>query len=108
MKKIFSVFIAALLIMTLAACSSTSGGGKGKKNSDIEVVSEIEGKVRVSLAGWQLENGIDPITGINTVGLNEFLDNEFYPRYPNIKLEIYQVPWKMHKQSNLQCYSLLM
>ena len=79
MKKIFSVFIAALLIMTLAACSSTSGGGKGKKNSDIEVVSEIEGKVRVSLAGWQLENGIDPITGINTVGLNEFLDNEFYP-----------------------------
>ena len=94
MKKIFSVFIAALLIMTLAACSSTSGGGKGKKNSDIEVVSEIEGKVRVSLAGWQLENGIDPITGINTVGLNEFLDNEFYPRYPNIKLEIYQVPWE--------------
>ncbi|MEK3889968.1 extracellular solute-binding protein [Bacillus sp. FSL K6-3431] len=94
MKKSISIFIVALIIMmSLAACSSSSGG-KGEKKSDIEVVSDIKGTVRVSLAGWALENGIDPITGINTIGLNEFLENEFYPRYPNIKLEVYQVPWE--------------
>lgn len=94
MKRIFSLgMVVLLLMMSLAACSSSSDS-KSVTRTDIDVVSEMEGTVRVSLAGWPLENGIDPITGINTIGLNEFLDNEFYPRYPNIKLEIYQVPWE--------------
>src|SRR5690606_15548344 len=60
----------------------------------IEVVSDIEGTVRVSLAGWQLEDGIDPITGIDNVGFDTFVKEEFEPRFPNIKLEVYQVPWE--------------
>ncbi|MBW7455222.1 extracellular solute-binding protein, partial [Paenibacillus sepulcri] len=56
-----------------------------------------EGTVRVALAGWTLENGIDPLTGNNSVGLNEFLEKNFKPKYPNIKLEIYQIPWENAK-----------
>lgn len=86
------------MALGLVACSSSSGGGgsKGgdKKKSDIEVVSDIEGTVRVSLAGWQLEDGIDPITGIDNVGFDTFVKEEFEPRFPNIKLEVYQVPWE--------------
>ncbi|MCJ7841268.1 extracellular solute-binding protein [Lederbergia sp. NSJ-179] len=92
MKKIFSILITILLVTALAACSSTTESGKDTSN--IEVVSDMEGKVRISLAGWQLENGIDAVTGQETVGFEEFLKNEFEPRYPNIELEIYQVPWE--------------
>jgi multiple sugar transport system substrate-binding protein len=90
-KKFYLVLI-ALVMLTTAACSSTSSNEEN--TSDVEVVSEVEGTVRVSLAGWQLESGIDPITGIENVGLEEFIKKEFEPRYPNIKLELYQVPWE--------------
>ncbi|GIN70571.1 hypothetical protein J14TS2_10460 [Bacillus sp. J14TS2] len=91
MKKIFSILITTLLVAALAACSSSTKGGKDTSN--IEVVSDMEGTVRVSVAGWPLEDGIDPITGKETIGFEEYLKNEFEPRYPNIELEIYQVPW---------------
>ncbi|QNF26690.1 extracellular solute-binding protein [Metabacillus sp. KUDC1714] len=90
-KKIYLVFIALIMLIT-AACSSTASNED--EISDVEVVSEVEGTVRVSLAGWQLESGIDPITGVENMGLNEFIKKEFEPRYPNIKLEVYQVPWE--------------
>lgn len=93
MKKVIMIFFALLIFTALTACTSSSGGN-GNRNSDIDVVSEMEGTVRVSVAGWQLEDGIDPITGIDNIGLNEFLKQEFEPRYPNIKLEISQVPWE--------------
>ncbi|MBO0995401.1 extracellular solute-binding protein [Bacillus sp. SD088] len=91
MKKIFSILITTLLVAALAACSSSTDGGKDTSN--IEVVSDMKGTVRVSVAGWPLEDGIDPITGKETIGFEEYLKNEFEPRYPNIELEIYQVPW---------------
>lgn len=91
MKKIFSILITALLVAALAACSSSTEGGKDTSN--IDVVSDMEGTVRISVAGWPLEDGIDPITGKETIGFEEYLKNEFEPRYPNIELEIYQVPW---------------
>lgn len=87
-----ALLISLFLLFTLGACSKSKE--KNIVNQDIAVVSEIEGKVRVSLAGWQLENGIDPITGINTTGFDDFVKAEFNPRYPNIELEIYQVPWE--------------
>jgi len=90
-KKLYLILI-ALLILTTAACSSTSS--TTKEASDAKVVSKVKGTVRVSLAGWQLESGIDPITGIDNMGLKDFLKKEFEPRYPNIKLELYQVPWE--------------
>ncbi|MBS4198229.1 extracellular solute-binding protein [Bacillus sp. FJAT-49732] len=96
MKKFLAMFSGLVLIFTLVACSSSSGGGgkNDKPKSDIEVVSDIEATVRVSLAGWQLEDGIDPITGIDNVGFDTFVKEEFNPRFPNIKLEVYQVPWE--------------
>ncbi|GIN58632.1 sugar ABC transporter substrate-binding protein [Lederbergia ruris] len=91
MKKIISILTTLLLVIILTACSSTTEGGKD--TSDIDVVSDMEGTVRVSVAGFPLEDGIDPITGKETIGFENFLKNEFEPRYPNIELEIYQVPW---------------
>ena len=37
----------------------------------------MEGTVRVALAGWRLDNGIDALTGNPTIGLNEYLDKTF-------------------------------
>lgn len=91
MKKTISILTTLLLVIILTACSSTTEGGKD--TSDIDVVSDMEGTVRVSVAGFPLEDGIDPITGKETIGFENFLKNEFEPRYPNIELEIYQVPW---------------
>ena len=88
-----SLFIISVVsMMFLAACSDSNDSNS--ESSDIEVVSEVEGTVRVSVAGWQLENGIDPVTGIDTIGFDEFAKKEFEPRYPNIELEVYQVPWE--------------
>src|SRR5690625_3761398 len=90
--RLGTIIVLLLVILSVVACSDSTG--KNKVDSDIEVVSEVEGKVRFSLAGSQLENGIDPITGAETIGFEEFIDTEFSPRYPNIELEIYQVPWE--------------
>ncbi|GGE51603.1 hypothetical protein GCM10011391_32980 [Pullulanibacillus camelliae] len=57
----------------------------------------MKGTVRVALAGWQLDNGIDALTGAKIQGLKDYLKEEFYPRYPNIKLELTQVPWENAK-----------
>lgn len=93
MKKAVLLILSFVLTFTLAACSGGSntdvtGGVK------IEKVSDMEGTVRVALAGWQLENGIDALTGNPVIGLNEYLDKTFKIMYPNIKLEVYQIPWE--------------
>ncbi|MFP3361849.1 extracellular solute-binding protein, partial [Planococcus sp. SIMBA_143] len=48
----------------------------------------------VALAGFQLEDGIDPITGVENKGLETFIKEEFQPRYPNIEVSLTQVPWE--------------
>ncbi|MDC3418038.1 ABC transporter substrate-binding protein [Aquibacillus salsiterrae] len=93
--KLFLV-VCMLSVFTLAACSSESGSVEGQ-NSDIEVVSDIEGTVRVALAGFQLEDGMDPITGVENKGMKTFIKEQFTPRYPNIKVELTQVPWENAK-----------
>lgn len=92
MKKLMIMFLAFLMFFSLIACSSESSSTSENKN--IKVVSEVKGTVRVALAGWQLENGLDPITGTQATGLKEYVEKEFKPRFPNIKLELYQVPWE--------------
>ena len=95
MKKFLFRLLSVIMVITLIACSSESGGESSNTvDKDIDIVSDMDGTVRVALAGWQLESGIDPITGIENIGLNEFLEQEFKPRYPNIKLEVYQIPWE--------------
>ncbi|MFC0470402.1 ABC transporter substrate-binding protein [Halalkalibacter kiskunsagensis] len=93
MKRfLFSVF-AVVMVTALSACGGSSSSTDSEA-SDVDVVSDMEATVRVALAGWQLESGIDPITGVENMGLNEYVEKEFKPRYPNIKLELYQVPWE--------------
>lgn len=93
MKKIWFMMFSFLMILSLVACSSEETSN-AKSEKKVEVVSEIKGTVRVALAGWQLEDGVDPITGAKNKGMKTFLEEEFYPRYPNIKVELYQIPWE--------------
>lgn len=93
MKKLVLLMLSCVLVLSLAACSGGSdtdvtGGAEIKK------VSDMEGTVRVALAGWQLDDGINTQTGNSTVGLNEYLKQTFNKMYPNIKLELYQIPWE--------------
>ncbi len=92
MRSKLVCWLVILFIPLLVACSDSSSSDS--QNSDIEVVSEIEGTVRVALAGFQLEDGIDPITGIENKGMQTFIEEEFQPRFPNIKIELTQVPWE--------------
>ncbi|GAB2567393.1 ABC transporter substrate-binding protein [Gracilibacillus alcaliphilus] len=93
MKRKMAFLMVALFVLLLAACSNDSSSSD-EPQEDIEVVSEIEGTVRVAVAGFQLEDGIDPITAIENKGLQTFVDEYFQPRYPNITIELTQVPWE--------------
>lgn len=92
MNKRFVLAMVLVVVLLLSACSS--GGSGSAPAEDIEVVSEMEGTVRVALAGWQLENGIDALTGKESIGFNQYVDDVFKQMYPNIKLEVTQIPWE--------------
>ncbi|GIO66370.1 extracellular solute-binding protein [Paenibacillus cookii] len=93
MKKLLLLLMSSLLTLSLAACS---GGSDTDVTGGVEIkkVSDMKGNVRVALAGWQLDNGINAQTGNPTIGLNEYLEQTFNKMYPNIKLELYQIPWE--------------
>lgn len=94
MKKLLSILITLTTGFSLAACSSGTVGNDTKSSGDALEVSNISGEVRMAIAGWQMENGLDPITGKTSVGLNQHLKDTFYKKYPNIKLQITQIPWE--------------
>ncbi|MEF3303773.1 extracellular solute-binding protein [Paenibacillus sp. GYB003] len=92
MRNAMMVLTIVCLLFTTIACS---GGGSPDTNSgDVAKVSDMKATVRVALAGWKLENGIDALTGNKTTGLNEYLKGTFNKMYPNIKLELYEIPWE--------------
>lgn len=88
--------VCMLLLIVMVGCASGDGTTNGDGN-EVGKVSDVKGTVRVALAGWKLENGIDPLTGVETVGLNDFLKSTFNKMYPNIKLEVFQIPWENAK-----------
>jgi ABC-type glycerol-3-phosphate transport system substrate-binding protein len=92
MRRKWLSVLCLLLALILPACSS----GSGTKAADTKVskVSDMKGTVRVALAGWKLENGLDPLTGNETIGLKQYLKETFNKMYPNIKLELYEIPWE--------------
>jgi len=93
MKKWLLLLLSCTLVFTLAACSE--GSGKDVTGGvEIKQVSDMKGTVRVALAGWQLDNGINAQTGNTTIGLTEYMDKTFKKMYPNIKVELYQIPWE--------------
>lgn len=90
MKKIVALLLAILMVFSVVGCSSSESTSK----KDIKVVSKVKGTVRLAFAGWQLNDGIDPITGEKNMGVKSFIKNEFQPRFPNIKIQVYQIPWQ--------------
>lgn len=110
MRKWNLALIVGMLITVIAGCSNSNSNSNNPASPDNasspsqaqstepaaqEAASkEISGTVRVSLAGWPLENGVDPVTGKPSIGVNEYLKNTFEKQYPNIKLEVNQVPWE--------------
>ncbi|WP_245628043.1 ABC transporter substrate-binding protein [Shouchella shacheensis] len=94
MKKWMGLIPVAATVLVMGACSSDSSSDNVESADEIEVVSEMEGNVRLAVAGMQLENGVDPITGIPVVGLEEFIETSFNGRYPNITVEVTTVPWE--------------
>jgi ABC-type glycerol-3-phosphate transport system substrate-binding protein len=90
MKKIAVLLLAILMVFSVVGCSSSESTDK----KDIKVVSKVKGTVRLAFAGWQLNDGIDPITGEKNIGVKSFIKNEFQPRFPNIKIQVYQIPWQ--------------
>ncbi|MFU0799047.1 MAG: extracellular solute-binding protein [Xylanivirga thermophila] len=95
-RRIFTVLLIVVMLISLVACSSDKDKESGGQSSG-DANGEISGKVRVSLAGWQLEDGIDPFTGKKTVGLNNYMKDTFKKQYPKIKTEISIVPWENAK-----------
>lgn len=89
------LFLACTLVIVLLLSACGSAGGSGKYTPpEAELVSDIEGTVRIALAGWQLENGIDALTGEESIGFNEYAEKVFKKMYPNITLEVTQIPWE--------------
>ncbi len=79
MKKVsWALCIGVVSLFFMFGCSDGAGGGV---DENIEVVSEVEGTVRLVLAGVQLENGVNPVTGVDVVGFNEFVQTQFEPRF---------------------------
>lgn len=96
MKRRLTLMLAVLLSLLLVLGCGSNGGtttDKGSGDSGV-VVSNVSGKVRVIVAGGQLENGVDPISGKKTMGLKQFFDQEFSKKYPNIKIELSVAPWE--------------
>ncbi|MEW4372564.1 extracellular solute-binding protein [Paenibacillus kandeliae] len=98
MNRPWQTTIIVVLVLLLTACGSSGSGSSGAEaetyNSDVQKVSDISGTVRVALAGWQLENGMDAVTGQETTGFNQYVQDTFKKMYPNITLEVTQVPWE--------------
>lgn len=60
--------------------------------------SSVKGTVRVLLAGYELDNSIDPVTMRELEGLKSFWDRTFTPLFPNITVEFSSVPWNNAQQ----------
>jgi ABC-type glycerol-3-phosphate transport system substrate-binding protein len=96
MKKWAHVSMSIMLVLSVllvAACSSS----KSTSSPESSGTDGLSGTVRVALAGWALENGIDALTGTESIGVKQFLRDTFSKKFPNIKLEIYQIPWENAK-----------
>ncbi|TVY08015.1 ABC transporter substrate-binding protein [Paenibacillus cremeus] len=95
-KTTFLTSLSILTALSITACSSSTSSDEAV-STKVAQKSDLKGTVRVALAGWQLDNGIDAQTGSESIGLKQFLKETFEKQYPNIKLELYQIPWENAK-----------
>ncbi|WJH33472.1 extracellular solute-binding protein [Paenibacillus sp. CC-CFT747] len=110
MKKWFGMLLSSVLMISVTAACSSSGGDSSSSASPKTTTSptsaatqpasssadpsKISGKVRVIVAGGQLEDGIDPLTNKKTTGLKTFFSTVFRQKYPNIQVEVNVTPWE--------------
>lgn len=106
MKRFLSLFFIVALITVVVACQSTGGtdAGADTEPADTETseaaqedagdATDVSGEVRVIVAGGQLEDGIDPLTRKETIGLQRFFDEVFSEQYPNIDVKLSVAPWE--------------
>ncbi len=85
MKKLLSIFLALMFMMSLLIPA-------------IAETSEISGKVRVLLAGFELDDTMDPVTMREFEGLTSLYNKTFAPKFPNIEVEFSSVPWNNAQQ----------
>lgn len=63
------------------------------EDAPAETGDGIAGTVRVLLAGFELEDTIDPATGVEREGLAAFWERTFDPKFPNITTVLTTVGW---------------
>ena len=85
MKKLLTLALAAVMLFALLAPASAEQ-------------SEIKGKVRVLLAGFELDDTMDPVTLRELEGLISFYNRTFKTKFPNIEIEFSSVPWSSAQQ----------
>lgn len=91
-KSVWLCLFMSLAVLAGACSSGASSGGGGERK--IEKVSDITGTVRIAVAGWAMENGVDTLTGRKTIGFNPYVQDTFKKMYPNIELKVTQIPWE--------------
>ena len=79
--------VLAVILVTLLLTAPMIGLAEGEKKV-----------VRVLLAGWDLNDGIDPITGAPFKGFNTWWAENFTPLHPDIEVQINMVPWDSAQQ----------
>jgi multiple sugar transport system substrate-binding protein len=82
MKKVLAMVIALVLLV-----APLSGLADGEKKV-----------VRVLLAGWDLNDGIDATTGAAYEGFNTWWAENFTPQHPDIEVQINAIPWDTAQQ----------
>ena len=107
-KKLLAFVLAATVLMSACtggapaapsdSAAPSASGSTTAPAADGQAASDISGTVRVLLAGFELEDGIDPVTMAEYKGLKTFWDETFTPKYPNIKVEFTSVPWNNAQQ----------
>jgi len=108
MRKLVSLFIAVIFVMTLiTGCGSSSkdngsGGnnnvdksqGQGQQTTETAVEEKKPQKVAIIAVGETIEDTVDATTGMKIIGLNEkFKDFYAKPENQHITVEFIETPW---------------
>ncbi len=103
-KRLLSVFIVALLVLTtlLSGCSNNEATGNKETGSnetmDTANEGEFSGTLKVQMIGdFKMEDSTDPLSGEKSEGVH-VLKEEFERRYPGVTLELIIMGWDSYQQ----------
>ncbi|WP_135557244.1 extracellular solute-binding protein [Paenibacillus cymbidii] len=108
MRKVGVLALGIALAVVAAACGGAKGGspaanaGTNKPSATPaatgNAADDISGTVRLSLVGWQLDDGLDAVSGKKTIGFKTFVKETFEKKFPKVKLEITNAPFDSGKE----------